>query len=347
MVAPDPAPTISIVTPCFQHGHFLERTLASVLAQNYPAIEYFIQDGGSDDETRDILERYANRVSGWASEPDNGQADAINRGFARTSGEIMGWLNSDDLLLPGSLAYVARYFATHPEVDLVYGNRILIDDRDGQIGTWILPPHNDFALTLADFVPQETLFWRRRLWQRSGAGLDPSFSYALDWDLLLRFRDAGANMVHLPRFLGAFRVHDSQKTSLAHPVGQREMSRLRERVHGRPFTTSELNALLRPYLRRHVVLHLRQRLVDRFSTNRTPVQMSESASQTECREPGQQRPTPERSVAPSLCQRILLERELDLPDRSPRGGRIDAPRARSEPGEDRKAKRLGSCLGRP
>jgi GT2 family glycosyltransferase len=270
--APDPAPTISIVTPSYQHGRFIERTLLSILDQRYPALEYFVQDGGSTDGTLEILQRYEGKLAGWASEGDNGQADAINRAFERTTGEIMGWLNSDDLLLPGSLAYVAGYFAVHPEVDVVYGNRVLIDDRDGQIGAWVLPPHDDLALTLADYVPQETLFWRRRAWEAAGGTLDIGFGYALDWDLLLRFRDAGATMVRLPRFIGAFRIHDDQKTSAAHPLGEVEMAALRERVHGRPVPIGEVTDRLQPFFRRHVVHHLGQRIVDRLPLSRVIVE---------------------------------------------------------------------------
>jgi FkbM family methyltransferase len=261
---PEPPPKISIITPSFGQGRFLERTLQSVLNQGYPDLEYFIQDGGSTDESVEILDRYDSKLTGWVSETDGGQADAINRGFTRTTGEIMGWLNSDDLLLPGSLAYVATYFAAHPEVDVVYGNRVLIDDDDRQIGAWVLPAHDDFALTLADFVPQETLFWRRRVWEAAGSRLDPRFGYALDWDLLLRFREVGATMVRLPRFLGAFRIHEDQKTLASHPLGMLEMERLRERVHGRAVSIAEVNEGLQPYLRRHVILHLKQRVIDRL-----------------------------------------------------------------------------------
>ncbi len=108
--------------------------------------------------------------------------------------------------------------------------------------------HDDLALTLADYVPQETLFWRRRIWDAAGGYVDPSFGYALDWDLLLRFRDAGATMVRLPRFLGAFRIHAEQKTSAADALGLEEMARLRERVHGRPVSIDEVLPRLRPYL---------------------------------------------------------------------------------------------------
>jgi glycosyltransferase involved in cell wall biosynthesis len=269
---PSPAPAISIVTPSFQQGRYLGRTLYSVVSQQYPALEYVVQDGGSSDGTLDVLQRFGPLLARWASEPDDGQADAINRGFAHTLGEIMGWLNSDDLLLPGSLAYVARYFAEHPEVDVVYGYRLMIDEQDRQIGSWILPAHDDLALTLADFIPQETLFWRRRVWDAAGACVDPSFEYALDWDLLLRFRKAGARMVCLPRYLGAFRVHDEQKSAAAHDVGVVECASLRERLHGRPVSIEEVLQRLRPYLVRHVLVHTRRRTLDRLLVRSVRIQ---------------------------------------------------------------------------
>jgi len=269
---PSPAPTVSIVTPSFQQGRFLGRTLYSVVSQKYPALEYVVQDGGSSDETLDVLQRFGPLLLRWASEPDDGQADAINRGFAQTSGEIMSWLNSDDLLLPGSLAYVARYFAEHPEVDVVYGYRLTIDEDDRQIGSRIPPAHDDLALTLADYIPQETLFWRRRVWDAAGACVDPSFNYALDWELLLRFRDAGARMVCLPRYLGAFRVHDKQKSAIAYEVGLVEGASLRKRVHGRPVSIEEVLQRLRPYLVRHILVHTRRRALDRLPLQSVRVQ---------------------------------------------------------------------------
>jgi glycosyltransferase involved in cell wall biosynthesis len=291
--APALPPTISIVTPSYEQGRFLERTIYSVLSQGYPALEYVVQDGGSSDETIEVIRRYERQLVRWASERDNGQADAINRGFAGSSGEIMAWLNSDDLLLPGALAYVARYFAEHPEVDVVYGHRVMIDERDGQIGAWIMPPHDDFALTVADYIPQETLFWRRSIWEASGGGLDTDFGYALDWDLLLRFRDAGARMVRLPRFLGAFRIHDEQKSTAAIELGTIECERLRERVHGRHVTVDEVLRRLQPYFKRHLLVHYRHRLLDRLPLQRVVVRTlpPESdaiapAPQSEEREPG-------------------------------------------------------------
>lgn len=262
---PDPAPRISIVTPSFRQAEFIERTIRSVIEQRYPALEYFVQDGGSRDGTTEILDRYAPRLSGWASESDSGQSQAINRAFAKTSGEIMAWINSDDILFLNALAQVADFFARNPDIDVVYGHRVLIDEQDREIGRWILPPHNDKVLSWADYVPQETLFWRRRIWDKSGGRIDESFRFAMDWDLLLRFRDAGARFARLPRFLGGFRVHSRQKTSAGiSEVGFAEMDRLRQRVMGRVPSRIEISRAVAPYLLRHAATDLGWRIRDRL-----------------------------------------------------------------------------------
>ena len=155
-------PTISIVTPNLNQGKYLGRTIRSVADQSYPHLEYVIEDGASTDNSVQVIEEFASHITHWESAPDSGQADAINRGMRKTTGQIMAYLNSDDLLLPGSLSYVARYFATHPKVDVVYGHRLLIDEHDREIGRWISPPHDDKLIAWADYIPQETLFWRRR-----------------------------------------------------------------------------------------------------------------------------------------------------------------------------------------
>ena len=267
---PDPS-LISIVTPSYEQGRYLERTIYSVLSQSYPRLEYVVQDGGSRDATREVLKRRGESLSHWTCEPDEGQADAINRGFARTGGEIMAYLNSDDLLLPGSLAYIARYFAAHPRIDVVYGHRMLIDEHDRQIGRLVLPRHDDRTLTLIDYVPQETLFWRREAWERAGARIDASLRFAIDWDLLLRLRETGARMVRLPRYLGAFRVHSEQKTAREYRQCLAECDLLRQRVHGRAMIEDEAQARTRSYLRRHVLRHNAHRLAARLPLPRSVV----------------------------------------------------------------------------
>ena len=180
---PAPPPKISIVTATLDAGRFLERTIRSVLNQGYPNLEYVIQDGGSTDGSPDILERYREVLASVEVAKDDGQADAINRGFARTTGDVMAYLNGDDLLLPGSLAYVAEFFARYPAA-AVYAHRVLIDEDDREIDRWVLPRHDRRILAWADYVPQESLFWRRRLWERAGGRLDASFHFAMDWELL-------------------------------------------------------------------------------------------------------------------------------------------------------------------
>jgi len=249
-------PLISIVTPSFNQGRFLERTIRSVLDQHYPKLEYIIKDGGSSDETIDVLDRYKPSLNYSESSKDRSQAHALNLGFCHTSGEIMAYLNSDDLLMPGALHFVAAFFARHPEIDVVYGHRVMLDENDLEVGRWVLPPHDNDVLSWADYVPQETLFWRRRVWEKVGGAFDESFDFALDWDLILRFRDVGARFIRLPRFLGGFRLHPGQKTAsqLAHR-GLYEMNRLRERCHGRPVSYTEISRHIARYLFRHVIYH--------------------------------------------------------------------------------------------
>jgi glycosyltransferase involved in cell wall biosynthesis len=257
----DPYPTISMVTPCLNSARFLPFTMDSILDQEYPVLEYIVQDGASTDETMSVVDGYRDRLVHAVSEKDSGMAQAINRGFAHTSGEIMAYLNADDLLLPGSLHYVAAYFARHPEVDVVYSHRVLIDADSAEIGRWIMPPHDDAVLSWVDYVPQETLFWRRSIWDKAGGAMDESFRFALDWDLLLRFRSAGATFARVPRFLGAFRVHADQKTARElRGLGFDEMDRLREREVGRPVSEAEVRPYLGAYFRSHKLYHKLYRL---------------------------------------------------------------------------------------
>lgn len=265
-IVPDPAPTISIVTPAFNSGAFLERTIISVLEQDYPALQYVVRDAGSDDGSKEILERHADRFHAWASEPDGGQANAIALGLAETDGEIMAYLNADDVLLPGSLAYVADYFSRNPDVDVVYGQRMIIDEVGARMGLWITPEHDSTVLKFADFIPQETLFWRRAIWDKVG-GIDESFHFALDWDLLLRFASAGARFKRLPRLTAAFRIHGQQKTQSWSDVGVEECMRIRQRELGRPMGDPEAAANCKGYLRRSVRAHLAFRLREKLTRN--------------------------------------------------------------------------------
>lgn len=262
------APAISIVTPSYNQGNFIERTIKSVVYQDYPKLEYIIQDGGSSDNTNAVIEKFRKRLKHFESRKDNGQAHAINMGFAHAAGEIMAYLNSDDALLPNTLVYVANYFAEHPEVDVVYGHRLIVDEDDKVIGDWIMPPHDGETLKWADYIPQETMFWRRGIWDKAGGQMDESFQFALDWDLLLRFQDAGAKFKRLPRYLSAFRVHGSQKTTAQiADLGERDFARLRLRALGREVDYQEIYKRIRMFLIRsvwHTNWHKLKIRTDRF-----------------------------------------------------------------------------------
>lgn len=262
---PEPPPTLSIVTPSLNQGAYVSRALESVLGQGYPALEHVLMDGGSEDQTMRQVEPFRDRLAALESGPDGGQAAALNAGFARTSGEIMGWLNADDVLLPGSLAYVASVFAAHPEVDVVYGDRVLIDEWDRDIGIWALPPHRDDALRWTGFIPQEATFWRRSAWNRWGP-LDESLHFALDWDLLRRFAAGGARFRHVRRLLAGFRRHAAQKTSgddykEIPEDALREYRRVQRRFDG--FEISEVEAFSRS--QRYRIAAVPARLVYRLT----------------------------------------------------------------------------------
>ncbi len=226
-------PRISLVTPSFNQVRFVGKTLESVLGQGYPDLEYFVQDACSTDGSVEVIRGNDGRGVTISIERDSGQADALNRGFAKASGEVMGYLNSDDLLLPGTLHRVGAYFRDHPEVDVVYGNRLIVDDEGREIGRWILPGHDGDLLRYVDYVPQESMFWRRRVWERAGARFDEQMHFAMDWELILRFLDAGAVFRHTPDLLGVFRVHGDQKSQASFMArGVREMAALRLRFGG-------------------------------------------------------------------------------------------------------------------
>jgi FkbM family methyltransferase len=252
-------PAISIVTPSYNQSQFIESTIRSVIEQNYPRLEYIIQDANSDDGTKNILSRYENKVTHIESVPDKGQTNAINIGMHKTTGDVLAYLNSDDLYLPGTLKYVGEFFANNPNVDVVYGHRVIINEVGLEVGRWIIPEHDSEALTWVDYLPQETMFWRRSVWEKVG-GFDETFKFAMDWDYILRMQKMGVKLVRLPRFLGAFRVHERQKTLAMNHIGQQEVARLRKRELGFVPNSSEINEHMKNYYKRHLKLHLLYRL---------------------------------------------------------------------------------------
>ncbi len=251
----DDSLSVALVTPSYNSGPYLEETIQSVLQQGYPKLQYAIQDGGSSDETVSVLEQYTDSLHDWESNPDKGQSHAINLGFSKVHGDIMAWLNADDLLLPGTLDYINNFFLENPDVDVVYGHRVLIDPDNNEIGRWILPPHCQHTITWHDFIPQETLFWRRSIWEKAGGRIADEMQFAMDWEFILRLRSVGARFVRLPRFTGAFRVHPDMKSIKdVDTVGTREMDSLRKRYRDPAIDDAQLEHHIRSYLRCHLLL---------------------------------------------------------------------------------------------
>ena len=212
-------PLVSIVTPSFNQAAYLEQTLCSVLEQDYPQVEYWVMDGGSTDGSQEIIEKYAPRLAGWVSEVDRGQADAINKGFARATGEFIGWLNSDDLYLPGAIQTAVQALQADPSLAMVYGDVRSIDSA-GKVfnvmryGEWGLAD-----LMAFNIIGQPGVFMRRSALEQAGY-LDLNFHFLLDHQLWLRLAQQGG-MQHIPQELAAARFHaDAKNVAQAARFGQ-------------------------------------------------------------------------------------------------------------------------------
>lgn len=205
---------ISVITPSFNQAQFIERTIQSVLNQNYPNLEYLVMDGGSSDATVEILQRYQTRLT-WVSEPDGGQTAAINKGFRQITGDIVGWLNADDEYMPHTLSVVANYFSQHPDAVFLYGDAETIDDRGRSYGRRGNVKPTNFAdlVSQGDFIVQPAAFWRAKLLTEVGL-LDESLRYCLDYEYWLRVSQKYP-LHYLSVPLARERFHPQAKTTQA------------------------------------------------------------------------------------------------------------------------------------
>lgn len=256
-------PLVSIVTPSYNQARFLEETIQSVLEQDYPAVEYILVDGGSTDGSLEIIRRYAHRFAWWVSEPDRGQTDAINKGFARARGEILAWLNSDDTYLPGAIADAVGFLQSYPQVGLVYGDANLVNEQGEVIGKFPAR-QTDYARLQRGYVhiPQQAAFFRADLWQQVGP-LDPTFYFAMDYDLWVRL--ARVSLLHYhPRLWANFRLHGSGKSVVSDERCWPEMVRVHLRDGGSRFSWLYLKASIRPLVYGWLPLDFRRWLRERL-----------------------------------------------------------------------------------
>lgn len=228
--------TISIITPSYNQGCFIERTIQSVLAQNNSdELDYIVMDGGSQDETLSILSRYSKHLR-YISEKDSGQAHAINKGLAMASGDIIGWLNSDDIYYPSTLKKIQHCFLQYPEIDVIYGKANHIDENDQVIEAYPTESWKIKRLKETCFISQPSVFWRRKLLSRFGL-LDESLQYCMDYEYWLRLGLGGARFYYLKEYLAGSRLHPKTKT-LSAPLNAayEAMTMLRQRIKYVPVT---------------------------------------------------------------------------------------------------------------
>jgi glycosyltransferase involved in cell wall biosynthesis len=231
MPAEEP-PLVSIVTPSFNQAQFLEKTILSVLSQDYPRVEYIVVDGGSTDGSVDVIKRFGDQLAYWISEPDRGQSDALNKGFTRSSGAIMGWLNSDDLYAPGAVSSAVHALAHHPSAGLAYGQCNVIDESGRFIRHLPAGPF-DLANTLraVPSIPQPAAFWRRSAWEIGGP-LRTDYHFCMDLELWVSIAER-FDVIFVPQLWAYFREYPGTKTSAGRAQFEREERQIRREHHRR------------------------------------------------------------------------------------------------------------------
>jgi len=220
---------ISIITPSFNQGAYLEETIKSVIFQNYSNLEYIVIDGGSTDESVDIIRKYDSKLTYWHSCPDKGQSHAINQGFKMATGDILAWLNADDMYLPGTLQCIADEFNNFPDTDLIYGDCVFIDEKGNFIRYFTECEEYDAhrLLNYSNFIMQPTTFFSRKKLSEIGF-LDESFFYAMDYELWCRFSKNNSKFKYIQKVLAANRVYSETKTSSGGIKRLREIFRLQK-----------------------------------------------------------------------------------------------------------------------
>jgi glycosyltransferase involved in cell wall biosynthesis len=245
MIALSAWPRITIVTPNYNRAAYLDQTIMSVLTQGYPNLDYLVIDGGSTDGSVDIIRRYEQHLTAWVSEPDRGQAHAINKGFAMGTGDIIAWLNSDDYYLPGTLQFVGQQFRGTPGLEWLAGSVRQVDEQNQYLRTISTQPPSFLArerlftngAVFQHHIDQPAVFWTRRLWDAAGP-LDESYDYCMDWKLWMQAFALGFEPRWVSPELTAFRVHALSKTEKGKALMNTELARVfREAAHKPGFRT--------------------------------------------------------------------------------------------------------------
>ncbi len=220
---------ISVVTPSYNQGQFLEETILSVINQNYPNLEYIIIDGGSNDNSVEIIKKYEKKLKYWISEPDEGQTHAINKGLKLSTGDIVCYLNSDDLLLPNTLKYVSIYFSNNIHTDCLYGCTIMIDHDGKELLRRHDNPFNyNMLLYGINYIQQPSTFWRKRIIERVGL-FDENLIYNMDYEYWIRMGYNDLKLDYTETFLSKYRLHTNSKSIINSNTIQKERKTIRRK----------------------------------------------------------------------------------------------------------------------
>ena len=234
---------VSIVTPSYNQASYLEQTIQSVLEQDYPRIEYVVVDGASTDNSFEIIKRYNDRLAYWISEKDSGQAEAINKGFTRANGDILGWLNSDDYYLPGTVSAVVKCFEENPDAVMIYGDMMAVDGMGQTINVLKYRQLSLQDLLCFQIIGQPSVFFRRSALEKTGL-LDTSFHFMLDHHLWIRLTQQG-RILHVPRVWSAARYHPQAKNRAKAAEFGREAFRVLDWAKTQPSLTEALSGIER------------------------------------------------------------------------------------------------------
>ena len=241
-------PLVSIVTPSYNQDRYLAKTIESVLNQSYPNIEYIVIDGGSQDQSVDIIKRYQDQITYWISEPDRGQTDAINKGFSRAKGDIYAWLNSDDTYEEEAVAEAVSFLQSHPDIGMVYGDANFINSDGKVIGKFTAKQTSYNRLRRGGvYIPQQAAFWRGKLWHQVGP-LDQNLYFAMDYDLWIGLAKI-TELRYFPKLWANFRLHEDAKTIFADDRCWPEMLKIHRRDGGSWFSMIYARYFVRSLLR--------------------------------------------------------------------------------------------------
>ncbi len=207
-------PKVSVITPSYNQGQYIEQTINSVLGQQYPNLEYIIMDGGSSDQSVEVIRKYSSNLDHWQSKKDGGQAAAINEGFSIATGDILCWINSDDYYLPGTFSKVVEIIGGLDTPVVLFGNCLHFDENGNRFrGSNVKSRSEDLDLLLCDYVIQPSSFWNKQAWDIVG-NLDEGQNFAFDWDWFIRAKQKGVQFIPVSDYFSVYRIHESHKSAV-------------------------------------------------------------------------------------------------------------------------------------